>query len=281
MEIQKDYSIFPPALKSKYRLFRKTAPKKVVRQPVLHPVEYRKFTLAKKVKLSPNVFEFVFALADPSDVLGLPTGQHVAIRADIDGKSVVRSYTPTSNDSDLGRLQLVIKVYPGGLLTNHLAAMEVGDQIDIRGPKGSMKYHKDLCRNIGMIAGGTGITPMYQLIRAICEDDSDNTNVSLIYANQTEDDILLRRELDGFAAKCPHKFRVWYVLSTAPEGWQYSTGFATKELIEERFAPLSEDNKAMLCGPPGMINAMKNNLVALGYEKPSAVSKATDQIFAF
>lgn len=38
---------------------------------------------------------------------------------------------------------------------------------------------------------------MYQLIRAICEDDSDNTQISLIYANNTEEDILLREELEG------------------------------------------------------------------------------------
>jgi cytochrome-b5 reductase len=37
----------------------------------------------------------------------------------------------------------------------------------------------------------------------------------------------------------------------------------------------------MLCGPPGMINAMKNNLDALGFTKPGAIAKATDQIFLF
>lgn len=269
-------------MKPKYRVYvkkNKSAP--VAAQLALHPREYRKFVLARKDKLSPNVYRFIFALPDPSDILGLPIGQHIAIRAGINGQAITRSYTPTSNDSDRGRLELVVKVYPNGLLTNYLAALNPGDQVEFRGPKGAMRYHKGLCRHIGMIAGGTGITPMYQLIRAICEDETDNTTVSLLYANQTVDDILLREELDGFAKKCPTKFKVWYVLNTAPENWEYSTGFITNELIKEKFHAASPDSKAMLCGPPGMVNAMKNNLVDLGFEKPGAISKATDQIFVF
>lgn len=279
LEVNKEFTIFPPRQKSKYRIYR-TKPI-VGPPPVLHPREYRKFPLAKKEKISPNVYRFTFALPEKNSILGLPIGQHVAIRAGIDGQSVIRSYTPTSNDSDIGILELVIKVYPNGLLTNYLAKLNVGDEVEFRGPKGAMKYHKDLCKHIGMIAGGTGITPMYQLIRAICEDPEDHTKVFLLYANQTVDDILMHEELENFAKKCPEKFSVHYVVNTAPEGWQYSTGFVTKELIQEKFAPASPESKAMLCGPPGMIKAMKNNLVDLGFEKPGALSKATDQVFTF
>jgi len=86
-------------------------------------------------------------------------------------------------------------------MTQHLASMTVGQKIDIRGPKGTMQYSRSLAKQVGMIAGGTGITPMYQLIRAICEDDSDNTQISLIYANNTEGDILLREEFEGFSVR--------------------------------------------------------------------------------
>ncbi|MDE9440018.1 hypothetical protein EWS82_13140, partial [Staphylococcus xylosus] len=110
------------------------------------------------------------------------------IKAAIDGADVSRSYTPVSNNTDLGRLELVIKCYPDGLLTGkYLANLKVGDKVLFRGPKGAMRYKRGLCKKIGMIAGGTGITPMYQLIRAICEDDKDTTEVSLILANRTED----------------------------------------------------------------------------------------------
>lgn len=51
-----------------------------------------------------------FSLPKPDDVLGLPIGQHVQIKADINGKIVTRSYTPTSSDDDKGHFDLVVKV---------------------------------------------------------------------------------------------------------------------------------------------------------------------------
>ncbi|CZR53891.1 related to cytochrome b5 [Phialocephala subalpina] len=256
-------------------------PKKLLKKPILHPQKYRKFPLIRRDSLSPNVYRLVFGLPRSTDGLGLPTGTHVAIRADINGKAASRSYTPTSNDKDLGRIELIVKVYPGGLISNYLATRELGDLVEFRGPKGSMKYHRDLCKNLGMIAGGTGITPMFQLIRAICEDPNDNTKVTLLYGNQSDADILLRHELEGFERRFPKKLSVWHVLVQAPEGWKYGTGFVTKELIKEKFGAPSSDFKVHLCGPPGMINAMKTNLVELGFEAPGVVSKITDQVFIF
>ena len=69
----------------------------------------------------------------------------------------------------------------------------------------------------GMLAGGTGITPMYQVINAILRDPSDRTQLSLVSANVGEDDILLRRELDTLAATHDN-FRVHYVLNNPPAG---------------------------------------------------------------
>lgn len=97
-------------------------------------------------------------------------------------------------------------------MTKHLESMKIGDMVEICGPKGAMQYNTSYAKRIGMIAGGTGITPMYQLIRAICDDGTDSTQISLLYANNTEEDILLRKELDDFAMRFPNKFQVKYVL---------------------------------------------------------------------
>ncbi|TGZ77670.1 putative cytochrome b5 reductase [Ascodesmis nigricans] len=277
LEVNKEFTSFPPRRKSSYR----EKQKEEQESGVLHPKDFRPFTLAKKEKLSPNVYRFTFSLPTPTTLLNLPTGQHISLRAGINGQNVMRSYTPTSNNRDPGVLTLVIKVYPNGLLTNHLASLNPGDSIDIRGPKGAMQYHRSLCDSIGMIAGGTGITPMYQVMRAIVEDPEDMTSVSLIYANQSEEDILLREELEGLVRLGEGRVKVWYVVNKAPEGWKYTEGFVTKGLIEERFGKPESGKKVMLCGPPGMVAAMKGNLAELGYEKPSPVSKATDQVFVF
>jgi cytochrome-b5 reductase len=264
----------------------------------LKPEEYQKLPLAQKDKISSNTYRFVFKLPTEKTILGLPIGQHISIRTEINGKPISRSYTPVSNNSDPGELRLVIKIYQDGELTGkYLQNLKVGDLVEIRGPKGAMRYRKGMVKEIGMVAGGTGITPMYQvspsstfrqdfltfaqLIRAICEDPTDTTHVSLLYGNNTESDVLLRSKLDEFATKYPDNFKVYYVLSKPPENWQFGTGFVTKEMVEEKFPYPTEESKALLCGPPGLVNAMKKTLVELGWDKPRAVSSLPDQVFCF
>lgn len=126
-----------------------------------------------------------------------------------------------------------------------------------------------------------GLTPCYQIIRAICEDKSDNTELTLIYANRSEADILLRKQLDRFAATCNNKFTILYMIDKPTPGWTGGTGFVNKELLQKYMPAASSDCKVLLCGPPGMVNATKKNLVELGFEAPGAVSKISDQIFIF
>lgn len=248
----------------------------------LHSSTYQTLPLVKKELVAPNTYRLVFELPNPQAVLGLPIGQHIAIAADINGKSVSRSYTPVSNNADKGVLELVIKCYPQGLLTGgYLEKLQIGDEVKFRGPKGAMRYKRGLCKNIGMLAGGSGITPMYQLIRAICEDDQDTTKISLIYANRSEKDILLRQELDAFARRYPKNLQVYYLLDSAPKSWTGGVGYVTKELMAERFPPVGVDSKVMICGPPGMVNAAKKSLVELGYKKPGSMSKMSDEVFLF
>lgn len=107
----------------------------------------------------------------------------------------------------------------------------------VKGPKGAMVYTPNMVRRLGMIAGGTGITPMLQIIRAIVRERSkgDRTEVDLIFANVNPDDILLKEDLDTLATQDP-KFRVYYVLNNPPEGWNGGVGFVTAEMIKVRYS---------------------------------------------
>ncbi|GAQ04919.1 NADH-cytochrome b5 reductase 1 [Aspergillus lentulus] len=277
-KIESGFLQYPPHIKA--RKVPRTDPHLL--KGFLDPKEFQRLLLIQKDQLSSNVYRFVFGLPDSNGVIGLPIGQHVAIRAVIDGATVSRSYTPVSNNLDRGRLELVVKCYPDGMLSGkYLANLQVGDEVEFRGPKGAMRYKPGFCKKLGMVAGGTGITPMYQLIRAICEDERDTTEISLIYANRTEADILLRDELEQFARKYPKNFKLWYMLDAAPENWAYGSGFVNQEVLSERLFAPSPDTKVLLCGPPGMVSATKKTLAAMGFQKPGPVSKMTDQIFCF
>jgi len=107
-----------------------------------------------------------------------------------------------------------------------------------------------------MIAGGTGITPMLQIIRAIMKNPLDQTKVSLVYANVNVEDILLKTELDDLAKKYKNKFTVYYVLNNPPAGWEGGVGFVSKDMIKDHMPPSSTDIKVLLCGeqtPPPVL----------------------------
>lgn len=101
-----------------------------------------------------------------------------------------------------------------------------------------------------MIAGGTGITPMLQIIRAALKNPKDHTNINLIYANVNHEDILLKKELDELAAKHTERFRVYYVLNNPPENWSGGVGFVSKAQVENWMpaSNLHNDIKILLCG---------------------------------
>ncbi|KAJ4257980.1 hypothetical protein NW762_008117 [Fusarium torreyae] len=274
----KSFHTYPAHMKVPKRIQEDT----LLQRGLLDPVTYSPLPLSTKTLIAPNVYRLTFALPTTSTILGLPIGQHVTIKADVDGETIARSYTPVSNNADRGVLELVIKAYPDGKLTSgYLAKLEGGDEVLFRGPKGAMRYQPNLCKKIGMIAGGTGITPMFQVIRAICEHDRDTTEISLVYANRTEQDILLRDELDAFARRYPKNFKVYYLLDQPPKNWKFGSGYVTQDLMKDKLPAPGLDTKVFLCGPPGMVNASKKSLVNLGFEQPGASAKVSDQVFVF
>ncbi|KAF2725328.1 ferredoxin reductase-like protein [Polychaeton citri CBS 116435] len=259
---------------------------------VLDPNTFQDFPLTEKTILSHNTAIYRFSLPSSNSILGLPIGQHISIGAELDvtdpktnqtaRKEVVRSYTPISSDTHPGYFDLLIKSYPTGNISKHFASLKIGDTMKVKGPKGAMVYTPNMVRRFGMIAGGTGITPMLQIIRAIIRNRSagDKTEVDLIFANVNPEDILLKGSLDQLAAE-DAKFRVYYVLNNPPEKWDGGVGFVTADMIKERFPAPAKDIKILLCGPPPMISAMKKATEALGYEKAKPVSKLPDQVFSF
>ncbi|KAK6519612.1 NADH-cytochrome b5 reductase [Arthrobotrys megalospora] len=248
---------------------------------VLKPDVFQEFQLKEKTELNHNTAIYRFALPGENDILGLPIGQHVSIAATIDGKEIARSYTPISSDLNKGYFELLIKSYPTGNISKYIAQLKIGQTIKVKGPKGQMKYSNGLVKHFGMIAGGTGITPMLQIIKAILRNNDDRTVCDLIFANVNEEDILLREDLDELAEREKERLRVHYVLNNPPEGWTGGVGFVTADMIKAWCPAPSKDVKILICGPPPMVSAMKNHCKALGYEPAKPVSKLEHQVFAF
>jgi len=160
-----------------------------------------------------------------------------------------------------------------------MASLKIGDIMRFKGPKGNFIYTSGLCEHISMIAGGTGITPMLQIIRAVLGNPSDSTEISLIYANVNHDDILLREDLDKLSKLHSNRFKVYLVLNNPPPNWQGGVGFVTKEHIKEHLRNPNDGNgKLLICGPPPMVAAMKKNISELDFPAPNTISKLPDKV---
>ncbi|KAK5135575.1 NADH-cytochrome b5 reductase [Meristemomyces frigidus] len=260
---------------------------------VLDPTTFQEFPLAVKTEISHNTAIYRFSLPSKSSILGLPIGQHISLAANLDvtdpktsevvNKEVVRSYTPITSDATApGYFDVLIKSYPQGNISRHLQTLKIGDKMKVKGPKGAMVYTPNMVRRFGMIAGGTGITPMLQIVKAVLRGRSkgDQTEIDLIFANVDEKDILLRADIDSLVDE-DTKFRVHYVLNNPPEKWRGGVGFVTADMMKEHFPAPAKDIKILICGPPPMVGAMKKATESLGYEKARPVSKLEDMVFCF
>lgn len=262
-----------------------TAPLKNV--ALVDPREKVPCKLTEKVSISHDVRKFRFALPSKDQVLGLAVGKHLFLCPTIDNKLCMRAYTPTSSIDEVGYFDLVVKIYfkgqhprfpNGGLMSQYLDSLELGSILEVKGPLGHIEYtgkgnflvhgKTKFAKKLAMIAGGTGITPIYQVMQAILKDPEDDTEMYVVYANRTEDDILLREELDQWAEEHKDRVKVWYVVEkSTTEGWQYDTGFITESILRDHVPASGKDVLALTCGPPPMIQfAVQPNLQKMGYD---------------
>ncbi|KAK5658731.1 hypothetical protein OQA88_1540 [Cercophora sp. LCS_1] len=209
-----------------------------------------------------NTKRFRFALPEEDMVSGLHIASAILTKVKPEGaeKPILRPYTPISDEEEKGYLDLLVKKYPGGPMSTALHDMKPGERLDVKGPLPKYPWSANKHNHIALVAGGTGITPMYQLIRAIFNNPDDKTKVTLVFGNVTEEDILLKKELAKLENTYPQRFRAFYVLDNPPKEWQGGSGFINKELLKTVLPEPKEENiKVFVCGPPGMMNAVSGN----------------------
>lgn len=223
----------------------------------LNPDKWIEFKLQDKAQVSHNSQLFRFSF-DPTVKLGLDVASCIITRAPAgqnpegNPKYVIRPYTPISDPDAKGYFDLLIKVYPEGKMSQHFASLKPGDVVEVKGPIEKLRYSPNMKKHIGMVAGGSGITPMLQIIDAILKNPDDNTQVTLLYANVSPDDILLKKKLDVLAAKHPN-LKVFYTVDNPTKDWQGGTGYITNDMVKKGLPGPGDDTLILVCGPPGMM----------------------------
>ncbi|CAJ0961402.1 unnamed protein product, partial [Mesorhabditis belari] len=250
--------------------------------------------LVSRENLGRNVIRLRFELPE-NHYLGLETGQHVQISAQIDEKSVTRNYTPTSLRRICGYFEIVLKVYNAttedpkrGTMSRYLNEIPIGSLIQVRGPVGQNVYHGrgnwtvrkktqklsvQGIKEIGLVAGGSGITPMLQTIHHIINDLEDLTHVCLVFANSTDEDLFLQEYLDELHKLSNSRLKIWYTLSISTDPkWNYSVGRVDYPMLSTHLPNPSPNSLILVCGPRGFETNALQILKRIGHEEHKVIA---------
>jgi len=222
--------------------------------------EWAAAPLVSKVAISHDTRIFTFGLEE-GKALGLSTCACLLMKGpkDAEDNPVIRPYTPVSTNAMLGKFELMVKVYPDGKMSQYLEKLDVGQPVDFKHVGGNVKiqYPFDSKKEIGMIVGGTGITPMIQALHCMLGTKEDTAKVAMLYGSKTSKEILAKETLDAWETLCADRFKVTHVLSEEPPettSWTGARGFITREMIEANFPKPESDCLIFVCGPPALYN---------------------------
>lgn len=232
---------------------------------------WNKAILHSKAVVSWDTRVFTFKLDHDEQSLGLPTGQHLMIRLrdPVTREAIIRSYTPISETTKKGFCDVLVKVYfdtkerAGGKMTKALDAIPIGHFVDFKGPIGKFEYlGRGKCAVNGnirhvkrffMISGGSGITPIFQVLRAVMQDKEDPTTCVVLDGNRLIEDILCKEDLDVFARENVDRCKLLYTLTQGPEDWDGLRGRIGAPLLKEHVVRGEEnDSMVLICGPEAL-----------------------------
>lgn len=152
-----------------------------------------------------------------------------------------------------------------GQLTDALHAVEVGQEIGIRGPYGKpfpveTEFKK---KNLLFIAGGIGLAPLRSVINYARHFRDQYGHIDVLYGSRSKDDLVDYEEITKEWAN-EKDFNVYITIDNAQEGWDGHVGFVPSYLKELAFDP---NRTAIICGPPIMIKFVLAALIEMGFDK--------------
>mmetsp|Transcript_13646 Transcript_13646/g.42197 ORF Transcript_13646/g.42197 Transcript_13646/m.42197 type:complete len:272 (+) Transcript_13646:59-874(+) len=208
----------------------------------LKPGSLLRCKLERVDEFTPDTARYRFALPSARHVLGVRPAGHVLA---VDGGNVARAYTPL-DAARAGAFDIVVRRYAGGYFSEKFAALRPGDALDFRGPEPTLEYAPNVLDSVVMVAGGTGVAPMLQLLTAALADDADATKFRLLYATRTPADAVLLPELDALRRRHPARLEI-----------SYHAGPVSKNALADFLpAPRRAREAVLVSGPPGLVELL-------------------------
>lgn len=229
------------------------------------------------LEVSPLTDDSVAVTFDVPDGLNVAfhflPGQHVTLRAIIDGEDVRRSYSICSNANG-GKLRVGIKRLPGGVFSGWaIEELRAGDVVEVMAPVGEFTIDPDpsTTRHRVAIAAGSGITPVLSLISSTLEMEP-GSSWTLLFGNRTANSVMFLEELEGLKDRYPGRFQLFHLLSREGSDLPLLSGRIDDHkirIVHDSLLGGRDVDGWYLCGPYDMVMAARRTLRDLGVDEGS------------
>lgn len=232
-------------------------------------VEFHSVKVASIEPLTEDAVSVSFDIpGDISELFDHTPGQHLIVRAVIDGKDVRRSYSICSAKGAESP-SVGIKRLPSGVFSSFVHdTLTVGDTIEVTPPTGDFTLVPDARsqNRYVAIAAGSGITPVLSMIRSALEREPEST-FTLLYGNKDGRSVMFLDELDALKGAYPGRFVIVHVLSRESHEVELFEGRIDTDKLERLLGTIVDPGTVSawyLCGPRGLVEAARNVLSSRG-----------------
>ncbi|GAA3000415.1 2Fe-2S iron-sulfur cluster-binding protein [Actinokineospora diospyrosa] len=207
-------------------------------------------------------------------VFAFSAGQHITLRAYVDGVELRRSYSLCSTPEQLRRdgvLRIGVRVVPGGRFSGYVAeSLRPGWCLDVLPPVGNFTTAFDPGRraHYAAIAAGSGITPVLSLAATALAVEP-RSSVTVLHGSRTVDSAMFVEELADLKNRYPARLRLVPVFSRERAGSGLSHGRLDHVTLTRYLATALEPGRVaewFLCGPPGVVQAARRTLAEHGVD---------------
>jgi len=210
--------------------------------------------------------------AELSGAYRFKAGQHLTLRAVVDGEDVRRNYS-LCTAPDEGRLMVTVKRIAGGRMSNWIGDnLKPGDVIDVMPPVGSFTcdFGAGTARHFVGFAGGSGITPVISLIRTALKAEPDS-RFTLFYGNRDSASVIFLEALADLKDRYLERFELYHFLAEEEQDVALFNGMLDKQTCATAIEQLIGDPAAIdqwfICGPGPMMDAAESALLDKGVDR--------------
>ena len=198
-------------------------------------------------------------------------GQHLTLKAIIEGEDVRRSYSLCSSPNEK-KWQVAVKQIPGGKFSTYInEKLKAGDSLEVMSPSGTfgVEVKPEEAKNYLFFAAGSGVTPVLSMIKAHLESEP-NATCKLFYVNKTAKSIIFKEELEQLRNTYFGRLEIYYFLTKERRDIELFNGRFDDDkmkVLTNTFIDIPDTSEVFLCGPEQMVNYVSEYLINAGLPK--------------